>query len=81
MQSSPWHTHRASGQRKRSTHASAGYGSSFDRSNVCFDSGASVVVTITDSCECNYPPNAYSNRRWCAGQRAVGFLSCCSHAA
>lgn len=44
-----------------------GYGESFDRSSVCFDSDASVVVQIVDTCDCNYAPNAYSNRRWCCG--------------
>ncbi|KAG2452438.1 hypothetical protein HYH02_002681 [Chlamydomonas schloesseri] len=43
-----------------------GYGQWLDRSGACY-SGASVVVTITDSCPCNYPNNAYSNKRWCCG--------------
>ncbi len=24
-------------------------------------------LQITDTCPCNYPSNAYSNRRWCCG--------------
>jgi hypothetical protein len=41
-----------------------GYGTYMNRNDVCYDSSASVVVQITDSCECNYPTNAYSNKRW-----------------
>ena len=44
-----------------------GYGAWLDRSNVCFDEQASVVVMITDTCPCHYPGNAYSNKRWCCG--------------
>jgi len=44
-----------------------GYGEWLDRNNVCYDTSASVVVTITDSCPCYYPGNAYSNKRWCCG--------------
>eukprot|EP01025_Chloroclados_australasicus_P069772 TRINITY_DN989_c3_g1_i2.p1 TRINITY_DN989_c3_g1~~TRINITY_DN989_c3_g1_i2.p1 ORF type:complete len:495 (+),score=65.81 TRINITY_DN989_c3_g1_i2:121-1605(+) len=43
------------------------YGESLDRSYQCYDTEASVVVTITDTCPCNYPNNAYSNERWCCG--------------
>jgi hypothetical protein len=44
------------------------YGQTLDRSSgVCFDSDASVVVQVTDSCPCDYPSNAYSNKRWCCG--------------
>ena len=35
-----------------------------DRSSVCYDQNASVVVQITDLCKCYYPQNAYSNKRW-----------------
>ena len=35
-----------------------------DRSSVCYDQNASVVVQITDLCKCYYPENAYSNKRW-----------------
>ncbi|KAG2497376.1 hypothetical protein HYH03_004534 [Edaphochlamys debaryana] len=44
-----------------------GYGEQLDRQGVCRDTGASVVVQVTDTCPCNYPGNAYSNRRWCCG--------------
>ncbi|KAF6262467.1 RlpA-like double-psi beta-barrel-protein domain-containing protein-containing protein [Scenedesmus sp. NREL 46B-D3] len=27
----------------------------------------SVIVTVTDTCPCHYPSNAYSNKRWCCG--------------
>eukprot|EP01025_Chloroclados_australasicus_P018455 TRINITY_DN196_c0_g1_i5.p1 TRINITY_DN196_c0_g1~~TRINITY_DN196_c0_g1_i5.p1 ORF type:complete len:418 (-),score=51.86 TRINITY_DN196_c0_g1_i5:3505-4758(-) len=43
------------------------YGESLDRSGVCYDPEASVVVTITDTCPCNYASNWYSNQRWCCG--------------
>ncbi|PNW70515.1 hypothetical protein CHLRE_17g723100v5 [Chlamydomonas reinhardtii] len=44
-----------------------GYGQWLDRSNVCRDPDRSVIVQVVDSCPCNYPTNAYSNRRWCCG--------------
>lgn len=44
-----------------------GYGEFLDRNNVCSDSAASVVVTVTDTCPCNYPNNYHSNKRWCCG--------------
>lgn len=44
-----------------------GYGAWLDRAGVCFDTSASVVVMITDTCPCSYPGNAYSNKRWCCG--------------
>jgi hypothetical protein len=43
-----------------------GYGNYLDRKDVCYN-GGSVVVQITDRCDCNYPANAYSNARWCCG--------------
>ncbi|GLC40805.1 Expansin-A20 [Pleodorina starrii] len=43
-----------------------GYGNYIDRSGACYQ-GTSVIVTITDSCPCNYPANQYSNSRWCCG--------------
>eukprot|EP01024_Parvocaulis_polyphysoides_P039463 TRINITY_DN35687_c0_g1_i4.p3 TRINITY_DN35687_c0_g1~~TRINITY_DN35687_c0_g1_i4.p3 ORF type:complete len:198 (+),score=25.99 TRINITY_DN35687_c0_g1_i4:109-702(+) len=46
---------------------SDGYGASIDRTKVCRDEDASVVVTVTDTCPCIYATNAYSNRRWCCG--------------
>jgi hypothetical protein len=44
-----------------------GYGQWLDRKDACFDTSASVVVTITDTCPCSYPGNYYSNKRWCCG--------------
>lgn len=45
-----------------------GYGEQLDRSGTCWsNSNASVIVTVTDACPCDYPANAYSNRRWCCG--------------
>ena len=38
-----------------------------NRTSACRDPEASVVVTVTDSCPCYYPSNAYSNKRWCCG--------------
>eukprot|EP01023_Acetabularia_acetabulum_P013049 TRINITY_DN161_c0_g2_i1.p2 TRINITY_DN161_c0_g2~~TRINITY_DN161_c0_g2_i1.p2 ORF type:complete len:417 (-),score=64.43 TRINITY_DN161_c0_g2_i1:2905-4155(-) len=46
---------------------SDGYGNSLDRTHVCRDPEASVVVQITDTCPCYYANNAYSNKRWCCG--------------
>eukprot|EP01026_Neomeris_dumetosa_P080375 TRINITY_DN888_c0_g2_i2.p2 TRINITY_DN888_c0_g2~~TRINITY_DN888_c0_g2_i2.p2 ORF type:complete len:431 (-),score=43.94 TRINITY_DN888_c0_g2_i2:1812-3104(-) len=43
------------------------YGEYLDRSGVCYDPEASVVVTVTDACPCNYASNWYSNQRWCCG--------------
>lgn len=28
---------------------------------------AAAPLQVVDSCPCNYPTNAYSNRRWCCG--------------
>jgi hypothetical protein len=33
-------------------HLKDGYGTGLDRSQVCFDSTKTVVVMITDTCEC-----------------------------
>ncbi|KAG1666102.1 hypothetical protein FOA52_010892 [Chlamydomonas sp. UWO 241] len=57
-----------------------GYGSYLDRNDACYDSSASVVVQITDSCQCKYPSNAYSNKRW--PRLVAGWLlgGCCVHA-
>ncbi|GLC67580.1 atexp4 [Pleodorina starrii] len=49
------------------TWISDNYGESFDRTGVCRDPDASVIVQITDSCPCWYPANQYSNKRWCCG--------------
>eukprot|EP00210_Caulerpa_lentillifera_P002459 g2357.t1 len=43
------------------------YGNSLERTDVCHDPEASVVVRIVDTCPCNYPNNFYSNKRWCCG--------------
>jgi len=29
------------------------------------------ATQITDMCECDYPDNAYSNKRWCCGDMWV----------
>lgn len=42
-----------------------GYGQWLQRSNVCYNDYASVVVMITDTCQCVYPNNYSSNKRWC----------------
>jgi hypothetical protein len=47
----------------RPTYIRDGYGSSMDRRHSCY-SGKSVIVTVTDTCPCYYPSNAYSNKRW-----------------
>eukprot|EP00887_Chlorella_sp_A99_P004291 scaffold15.g4291.t1 len=44
-----------------------GYGTQLDRTTVCRDTAASVVITIVDACPCYYSSNAYSNKRWCCG--------------
>eukprot|EP01025_Chloroclados_australasicus_P058357 TRINITY_DN731_c0_g4_i1.p1 TRINITY_DN731_c0_g4~~TRINITY_DN731_c0_g4_i1.p1 ORF type:complete len:456 (+),score=31.35 TRINITY_DN731_c0_g4_i1:82-1368(+) len=43
------------------------FGEQLDRSGICYDPEASLVVTITDTCPCNYASNWYSNQRWCCG--------------
>ncbi|KAF5835864.1 RlpA-like double-psi beta-barrel-protein domain-containing protein-containing protein [Dunaliella salina] len=43
-----------------------GYGKSLDRSDACRNS-RSIITTVADACPCEYPNNAYSNRRWCCG--------------
>lgn len=52
------------------------YGNRLDRSGVCYDSSATVVVQVTDVCPCWYPANAYSNKRWWVGTvgRCTGLL-------
>jgi hypothetical protein len=40
-----------------------GYGQWLDRSSVCYDESASVVVMVTDTCPCHYPNNYHSNKR------------------
>lgn len=41
------------------------YGASYDRTGACYNQDYSVVLRITDDCPCTYPPNSYSNKRWC----------------
>ncbi|KAL6759212.1 hypothetical protein V8C86DRAFT_3092068 [Haematococcus lacustris] len=41
-------------------------GQTISRDNDCFNTNP-VVVTITDTCPCDKPNNAYSNKRWCCG--------------
>ncbi|KAG2501777.1 hypothetical protein HYH03_000277 [Edaphochlamys debaryana] len=48
------------------TSFSDGYGQHIDRNYGC-NQGTTITVTVTDSCPCDYPANAYSNRRWCCG--------------
>lgn len=50
----------------RSAWISDNYGASLDRTQSCINSN-SVIVRITDTCPCHYPPNEYSNKRWCCG--------------
>ena len=44
-----------------------GYGTTLERRNNCYNTEASVVVQITDTCPCVYGGNYYSNKRWCCG--------------
>jgi hypothetical protein len=46
---------------------SDGYGEWLDRTNMCYDESASIVVMVTDTCPCTYPTNYSSNKRWCCG--------------
>lgn len=41
-----------------------GYGSQLQRTGACKDRSSSVIVMVTDTCPCNYPANAWSNKRW-----------------
>lgn len=43
-----------------------GFGESFDRNGMCLNS-KSVKVKVADTCQCEYAPNAQSNKRWCCG--------------
>jgi hypothetical protein len=47
------------------------YGNWLERASVCYDQSSSVIVMVTDVCPCYYPPNAYSNKRWCCGDMQV----------
>lgn len=44
-----------------------GYGEHLNRKGICINPGKSVIVQVTDSCQCYYPDNGYSNKRWCCG--------------
>lgn len=44
-------------------------GAVMDRTGLCKDESTSVKVKITDTCACNYAPNAASNSRWCCGDQ------------
>jgi hypothetical protein len=44
-----------------------GYGQWLDRKHACFSEEASVVVMVTDTCQCTYPDNYSSTKRWCCG--------------
>lgn len=43
-----------------------GYGKAIKRDKDC-KSMEPLIITITDTCPCDYPNNAYSNKRWCCG--------------
>ncbi len=56
-----------------------GYGATLPRSSACYDSEASVVVIVTDTCPCVYPANAVGNKRWwwvAAGCMHCPLLAC-----
>lgn len=44
---------------------SDGYGQYIDRTTACYNNYQSVVVMVTDRCDCVYPGNYASNKRWC----------------
>jgi len=46
------------------------FGNQLDRSNVCYDQDASIVVRIVDTCPCNDIKSQYSNQRWCCADMA-----------
>ncbi|KAF6262470.1 RlpA-like double-psi beta-barrel-protein domain-containing protein-containing protein [Scenedesmus sp. NREL 46B-D3] len=52
----------------RPTQVRDGYGGTLDRTHSC-QGQKSVIVTVTDTCPCHYPSNAYSNKRWCCGDQ------------
>ncbi|GMH45816.1 hypothetical protein BSKO_13779 [Bryopsis sp. KO-2023] len=43
------------------------YGESIDRRDACRSGTDTVIVTVVDSCPCQYAQNMYSNQRWCCG--------------
>lgn len=51
----------------RQTWFNDGFGEKLDRTSVCRDASASVVVQVTDTCACYYKGNPWSNKRWCCG--------------
>jgi hypothetical protein len=46
-----------------------GYGEKLNRGSTCKDPSRKVVVMATDTCPCVYPANAWSNKRWCCGDK------------
>ncbi|KAL6758471.1 RlpA-like double-psi beta-barrel-protein domain-containing protein-containing protein [Haematococcus lacustris] len=42
------------------------FGQQIDRNNECYNQDP-ITVVITDTCPCDKPNNAYSNKRWCCG--------------
>lgn len=49
-----------------------GYGNTFDNQDQCHNTTESLVVRAVDTCPCDYPSNAYSNRRWCCQDEGAG---------
>jgi hypothetical protein len=47
---------------------------------MCKDTESSVVVTVTDTCPCQYQNNYYSNKRWCCGDMVSKPACCCDSA-
>ena len=51
----------------KDSHASDG---ELNRASACHDSDKkSVIVRVVDRCNCVYPSNKESNKRWCGGPR------------
>lgn len=49
-----------------------GYGGVFDNANQCHNTTQSLVARVVDACPCDYPGNAYSNKRWCCQDAGAG---------
>ncbi|KAI8112235.1 hypothetical protein M9434_003559 [Picochlorum sp. BPE23] len=49
-----------------------GYGQYQERSGACYDESKTLVVRVVDTCPCEYPSNAYSNKRWCCQDQGAG---------
>jgi hypothetical protein len=49
-----------------------GYDNWFDNSNQCHNTSESLVARVVDACPCDYPGNAYSNKRWCCQDKGAG---------